>query len=123
MKAKATFSAFLALAEPLAEEKQEIETINLNRLDPYDLAQLALRAALHSAYDELKRRQGKHEDFHDKNDEDYEPFDFSAEALLEEADQYLDQLVERLKEMPHKTKVGAVSHYFSDVKPRAKLEK
>lgn len=105
-------------AAAISEEKHEIEQIDYNRTDTHDLVQIILKCAAHWAYTDLKKKKDNHDNFSDKNDEDYEEFDFSPTAFVDEIEDFMKQVADQLRDVNDAKIRGLVKSLFSDVKDK-----
>lgn len=113
---KPTFSEFYKI-KTLTEQTHEIVKIDLDECDVIDLADLILRVAAHFEYKDLKKKRDRYNDTTDKNDEDYEEFDFTPDALADKMQDFMKHLADRLEDVSSLSHIkGVIKNEFSDVK-------
>jgi len=110
----------LMLIKQLTEDTNNVETIDLERADPWDLANVAAKVAVRSAFQELSKRKEKHDRTNDPESDDYEPFDLSIESLRDDAENFMQHTAKQLNGFALKYIEEMIKDLYPEVKSNKK---
>jgi hypothetical protein len=98
--------------------KSASETVDFDQMDTHDAADIVMKCAIMFSASDVEHAKAQHKRHNREDDEDYQPFDDSIDALMDVSEGYMEHVADRLKDMNRKDMRDMIKLIFPDMKDR-----